>query len=92
MGALMSERWANLAKHGNPNGGAAEAGAASGPWVPYSAAADEAFVFGDTAASSAMRPNKRAQCDFLRWCRGNERGHASIGAPGQPGQLCTPNA
>jgi para-nitrobenzyl esterase len=90
MGALLSERWANLAKYGNPNGGAAAD--AAGPWAAYSEAADEAFVFGNTAATSAMRPNKKAQCDFLRWCRGNNSGHSSIGAPGQQGQPCTPSA
>ena len=88
MGALMSQRWANLAKFGNPNGGSAAD--AAGPWAAYTKVADEAFMFGNTAASSAMHPNKKAQCNFLRWCRGNESGHSSIGAPGMKGQPCTP--
>ena len=57
---------ANLAKSGNPRSGGDSEG---GPeWAPYSAAADEAFVFGNTVATSGMQPNKKAQCDFLRWC------------------------
>ena len=91
MGALMSERWATLAKYGNPNGGSAADAAAGGPWLPYTRAADESFVFGDAAATSRMQPNKKAQCDFLRWGRGNESGHSTIGSPGMPGQPCTPN-
>jgi carboxylesterase type B len=101
MASFMSERWANLAKYGDPNGQSSEAKASSSSssssssiprWESYSKAKDEAFVFGNTVATSGMRLNKKAQCDFLRWCRGNQSGHGSIGSPGMPGQPCTPIA
>ena len=75
----MSERWANLAKYGDPNGASQQRHAASAGevWAPYSSATDAAFTFGSSAASSSMQPNKRKQCDFLRWCRGNESGKSA---------------
>lgn len=81
VGALMSERWANLAKYGDPNGGSqhddGHAASAGEVWAPYSSTTDAAFTFGSSAASSSMQPNKHKQCDFLRWCRGNESGKSA---------------
>lgn len=74
----MSERWANLAKYGNPNGNTALIDAQASVWSAYSSTVDASFVFGSTAAASSMRPNKHAQCDFLRWCRGNESGKLTV--------------
>ena len=77
---LMSSAWASLAKTGIP----------TPQWAAYSNATDASFSFGDSVAESGMRANKRAQCDFLRWCRGDKTGHAPVARRGQPPQLCTP--
>ena len=74
---LMSTAWANLAKTGAP----------SVHWPAYDNATDSAFTFGASVAESRMEPNKAAQCDFLRWCRGDRTGHSPTR---DPPQLCTP--
>lgn len=77
---LMSTAWASLAKTGVP----------SPEWAAYSNETDASFRFGASVAGSGMQPNSRAQCDFLRWCRGDRTGHAPVARHGQPPQLCTP--
>ena len=89
MGSLMSAFWANLAKSGSPNGGAADS---LPKWSAYTAAADESFVFAGSAAGSGMRPNKKRQCDFLRRCRGNGTESGRAFGWGGPGQLCDAGA
>ena len=77
---LMSAAWASLAKTGVP----------SPQWAAYSNKTDASFTFGSSVAESGMQPNKKAQCDFLRWCRGDRTGHSAVARRGQPPQLCTP--
>lgn len=77
---LMSTAWASLAKNGVP----------SAEWDVYNNISDASFKFGATVAESGMHPNKKAQCDFLRWCRGDNPGYAPVNRRGQPPQLCTP--
>ena len=77
---LMSTAWASLAKTGVP----------SRQWAAYSNTTDASFTFGASVAESGMAPNKGAQCDFLRWCRGDQTGHSPVARRGQPPQLCTP--
>jgi carboxylesterase type B len=74
--ALMSSAWANLAKQGTP----------SKQWGAYDNTTDASFHFGASVADSGMQPNKRKQCDFLRWCRGDKAGHNPLWGV----QLCTP--
>ena len=94
--ALMSSAWANLAKQGTPSthsniprntAGTAGGGSAfKVQWSPYDNATDKSFKFGASVAESGMRQNKQKQCDFLRWCRGDQAGHN----PTWGVQLCTP--
>ena len=78
---LMSTAWASLAKSGVP----------SKQWAAYNNETDASFRFGASVAASGMHPNSKAQCDFLRWCRGDRTGHAPVqhGPHAHP-QLCTP--
>eukprot|EP00937_MAST-01D_sp_MAST-1D-sp2_P006511 g6511.t1 len=82
MASLMSAAWARLARGGAPGSGAA-------PWPAYDNETDASFRFGTSAAASGMHANKRAQCDFLRWCRGSRAGHSPLGSTPQ---LCTPSS
>ena len=87
LGFTMGSFWANLAKSGHPDGGGLPR------WRAYDNATDQSMRFGagnasGDAARSAMAPNKKSQCDFLRWCRGDNGGRFSWGSAPVP---CTPN-